>query len=579
MKDFGYDISNFTSVWPTFGSLEDVRRLISTAAALGIRVLMDLVPNHSSDQHPWFLSSRSSLTSPKRDWYVWRPAGADGGPPNNWRSMFCADAACSAWKLDKQTNQYYYHQFLEQQPDLNWRNPDLVQAMHDVMRFWLRLGVAGFRVDAFAYLLEDPQLRDEPVDPDWKGDPVSAGYEKLVHTRTENQPGMHDILQGMRAVLAEFGPDRMMIGEIYADKVVTEKDVISFYGSQSHPEFSMPFNMELVPFFGASFTSSSGSQNFRDAAALRQLVDSYDKRVPAWGQPNYVLGNHDNHRVRSRTGDSEALSRSLMVLLLTLRGTPTLYNGDEIGMRDGFVPAGKRQDPPCIINYTGGRCRDPERTPLQWTSDTPNGGFTGPNTVPWLPVSQDLVNINVAQQKLDSGSMLAMTKQMLHVREQSPSLHAGTYQSFECDPKVFCFFRRGADGTFVVVINLGKTAATIDATGANASITSGMVYVDSQAKSFNVAATLPQVQLKQLNLKSEQSLVIKVTQGGKQNPVLTPGAVAAIAVVTVLLVGAAVGIGIMLLLRLRKRNVGETYREMDPSSTGSAGSGNPDREP
>ena len=359
MADFGYDISNYTSVWPTFGTVDDVRSLVTVARQLGLRVLLDFVPNHSSDQHPWFVESRSGLDSPKRNWYVWRKGHPDSGdkarlPPSNWRSMFCFDVECSAWELDTTTGEYYYHQFLKEQPDLNWREPAVIEAMHEVMRFWLRLGVSGFRVDAFINLLEDEKLRDEPNDPAWPGDhPIAAGYEKLLHTRTENQDGMHLILRGMQKVLEEFGDDRMMVGEVYADKVVSEQDVMSYYGaSPEEPEFNMPFNFALVPFFGASFTATQGNQNFRNATALREIVDHYDAMVPAWAQPNYVLGNHDNRRVRSRIGGSESLARSLMVLLLTLRGTPTIYNGDEIGMLDGIVPPSRSQDPTCKVLFS-----------------------------------------------------------------------------------------------------------------------------------------------------------------------------------------------------------------------------------
>lgn len=271
MADFGYDVSNFTSIWPTFGTMADFDALLSAAKAVGLRIILDFVPNHTSDQHPWFLSSRSSRDSPYRDWYIWHDDGpapnstaaqsqqrerdhqherrqqegapssnnedarqqgpeptrttahtqaqranelspAGTVPPNNWRTMFCRDAACRGWTYDNVTTQWYYHCFLMQQPDLNWRNPAVVAAMHDVLRFWLRRGVDGFRVDAFASILEDSELRDEPVDPDWHGDPVADGYSKLLHTRTENQPGLHEIVRGFRQVLDEFGPDRMMIG-------------------------------------------------------------------------------------------------------------------------------------------------------------------------------------------------------------------------------------------------------------------------------------------------------------------------------------------------------------------------------
>ena len=523
MKDFGYDISNYTSVWPTFGNVEDVRRLVASAKKIGLRVLMDLVPNHSSDQHPWFQNSKSSKSAQKRDWYIWRRPAADGGPPNNWRSMFCFDSNCSAWQLDKVTGEYYYHQFLKEQPDLNWRNPEVVQAMHDVMRFWLRLGVSGFRVDAFINILEDPDLRNEPIDPSWHGDPVTAGYEKLIHTRTENQPGMHGIVQGMQSVLQEFGKDRMIVGEVYADQVTTEEDVMKFYGSKDKPEFNMPFNFVLVPFFGASFTSTTGSNNFRNATALRQTVDHYDSVVPSWAQPNYVLGNHDNRRVRSRVGGSEQLARSLMVLLLSLRGTPTIYNGDEMGMLDGYVPPGQRQDPPCLVNFTSGRCRDPERTPLQWTSQAPNAGFTGPDTHPWLPVSSSYKKINVETQLSNQSSFLSLTSKMLKLREESPGLNKGGYMSMSCpsldksnSESVFCYMRGDAksgdalgDGSdrFLILINLGTQRVEVDASNGDVSFGE---FANIEINSRDPCDRSQVQDMSKIVLEAEQSLVIRV---------------------------------------------------------------------
>lgn len=517
MADFGYDIANYTAVWPQFGTMDDMRSLLASATSLGLRILMDFIPNHSSSRHPWFLESRSSRTSAKRDWYVWRK-GVNGGPPNNWRTIFCKDVACSAWQLDGATGEYYYHQFLKEQPDLNWRNPQVVAAMHDAMRFWLRLGVSGFRVDAFPYLLEDPLLRDQPLDPTWDLDPIAAGYEKVLPTRTENQPGLHAILRGMQAVLGEFGPDRMMIGEVYEDAFVSRADVLSFYGTPSAPEFNMPFNMDLVTFFGGSFTEKGGigsQEALRNGTALARVVDAYEASLPPGAQPNYVLGNHDNRRVRTRVGGSERLARSLMLLLLTLRGTPTLYNGDEIGMLDGYVPPGRRQDPPCVVDYEGGRCRDPERTPLQWADPAAagaNAGFTAEGVVPWLPVSADAANTNVAQQLSDDGSMLAMTTRLLRLRAAARALHAGSYASIACEADaVFCYERRDGDGgdAYVVAINLGTDEVTVDATGGDAARRLGTVAIDSWRSASVTEGSV--VRLARLRLQQEQGLVVRLT--------------------------------------------------------------------
>jgi len=368
--------------------------------------------------------------------------------------MFCADKACSAWEWDSTRQQYYYHQFLVSQPDLNWRNPSVVSAMHDVMRFWLGLGVSGFRVDAFAYLLEDPELRDEPPDPDWYRPgggylhPVAEGYNALIHTRTENQEGLHELLRGLRAVANEFesgtgsakidggkGDDILLIGEVYADKVVTEENVVSFYGQNaSSPEFSVPFNMNLIGYFSRSCVPPADCTGgtFGNATSLRLLVDSYEASLPSWTQPNYVLGNHDNHRVRTRLGGSESAARCATALLLTLRGTPTIYNGDEFGQEDGFVPEGMRQDPPCKVDYYGSRCRDPERTPLQWTGDQgDNAGFTEPGVTPWLPVSDKYRSLNVENQQSNSSSMLRMVSELLSLRKAISQLNFGSYTSLD----------------------------------------------------------------------------------------------------------------------------------------------------
>eukprot|EP00049_Salpingoeca_infusionum_P014978 m.287042 g.287042 ORF g.287042 m.287042 type:complete len:660 (+) comp15787_c0_seq1:3243-5222(+) len=479
MADFGYDISNYTAIWPTFGTMQDFDNLMAAAKQIGMRVLMDFVPNHSSDQHPWFLESKSSLNNTKRDWYVWKNGTIDKDgtklPPNNWRTMFCKDANCYGWTYDNTTDQWYYHCFLSEQPDLNWRNPDVVEAMHNVLRFWLDKGVDGFRVDAFPNILEDPDFRDEPLDKDWHGDPVADGYGKLLHIYTENVDGLHDIVRGMRRVLQEYGEDKVLIGEIYADKVVTEEDVISYYGTQDAPEFSMPFNMELIGFFDYTGTFDPTVANDpRDAVKLRALVDEYMNGLPEWAQPNFVLGNHDVHRIASRLGD-DALTRVANMLLLTLRGTPTIYNGDEIGQLNGYVPQSQSQDPNCIANYTGLRCRDPERTPLQWNTLNTNANFSGDDVETWLPVSSNYMTTNVEHQMNDPISMFAQFKALLALRSAHSELNNGTYTTLDVivsdtdAPAVFAFARGDvhtstSHAIFVVLANLAKAPATVDAT-------------------------------------------------------------------------------------------------------------------
>ena len=484
-KDFGYDISDFKDVGEIYGTMKDFDKMMAAAKKLGLRIIMDLVPNHSSDEHKWFLESKSQKNNPKRDWYVWRPgkkdsAGKTVGPPNNWRTMFCMDEECSGWEYDAATDEYYYHCFLKGQPDFNWRNEELQAAYLDILRFWLRKGVDGFRVDAFAYMLEDPEFRDEPVDPNFKGDPVKDGYSKLIHTRTENIDGLHGLIQKMRDVLNEFGDDKMMIGEIYGDQVVSQEDVMSFYGkSESDPELSMPFNMNLLGFFGGGFVNidyKRGEEPWRSGKALMKMVSEYYSSIPSFGYPNNVLGNHDVHRVSSRL-KSVDLTKVATTILLTLRGTPTIYNGDEIGMTNGYVPEGRRQDPTCKVSYEGMRCRDPERTPLQWNAVDSNAGFTAADTIPWLPVSKDYVNVNVEAQQKDLNSMWHTVKNLLTIRQGSEVLNHGSYTdkyvgdvNNKHGHEELFIYQRISDWnggkkngiTFIIVNNLGVNAATFE---------------------------------------------------------------------------------------------------------------------
>ena len=485
-KDFGYDISDFKDVGKIYGTMKDFDHLMAEAKKLNLRIIMDLVPNHSSDEHEWFIESKSSKNNPKRDWYIWKEGKKDPntgkvGPPNNWRTMFCMNATCSGWTHDPTTDEYYYHCFLSGQPDFNWRNPDLQKAYLDILRFWLKKGVDGFRVDAFAYMLEDPEFRDEPIDPNFKGDPVKDGYSKLIHTRTENIDGLHDLIQKMRDVCNEFGDEKMMIGEIYGDQVVSQEDVMSYYGkSENEPELSMPFNMNLLGFFGGGFTDinyEKGKEPWRSGVALKKMVREYYDSIPSFGYPNNVLGNHDVHRVRSRLKSLDLL-KVATTILLTLRGTPTIYNGDEIGQKNGYVPDGKRQDPTCIVNYEGMRCRDPERTPIQWNTANANSGFTDASTVPWLPISEDYVNTNVEQQQNDEGSMLHMVKSLLNFRQSSTTLNHGDYtdeniNAIEGQANLFVYQRHSIDDAnvekgsneyphphdFIIVNNLGLEKA------------------------------------------------------------------------------------------------------------------------
>ena len=313
MADFGYDVADYTGIAAIFGTLEDFDALLRQAAERGLKILLDYVPNHTSDQHPWFTASRSSRGDHKRSWYLWHDAAADGGPPNNWLSNFGG----SAWEWDAATQQYYYHSFLKEQPDLNWRNPEVVAAMHEVLRFWLRRGVAGFRIDVLWLLIKDDQWRNNPPNPDYKQGMPLFHSQRPVYTadRPENQ----NIVAGLRAVVDEFD-DRVLIGELY----LPLERLVAYYGKDLKG-VQLPFNFQLL-------------RTPWDARGIADLIDRYEAALPFGGWPNWVLGNHDNPRIASRVGAAQA--RVAAMILLTLRGTPTLYYGDEIGMHNVPVPRG-----------------------------------------------------------------------------------------------------------------------------------------------------------------------------------------------------------------------------------------------
>ena len=395
MHDFGYDVANYTDIHPLFGTLEDFDRLLEETHRRGMKMILDLVPNHTSDEHPWFVESRSSRDNPKRDWYLWRDPAPGGGPPNNWLSHFGGPA----WTYDETTRQYYLHQFVKQQPDLNYRNPEVVAAILDVMRFWLDLGVDGFRVDVIGLMMKDPEFRDEPLNPEWNG---IKPFDSLKHVYTANLPEVHELIRQMRAVLDSYD-DRMMVGETYLPNDM----LMLYYGSADMLECHLPFNFQLIT---APW----------DAAGVRKMVDDYEAVLPPDAWPNWVLGNHDQHRLATRIGPEHA--RVANMLLLTLRGTPTCYYGDELGMENVPIPPEKIQDPPAInqpeIAHIVGR--DPERTPMQW-DDSPNAGFAAPDVQDlWLPLAPNYKEVNVANQLKDPRSFLSYFRKLLAYRNPHP---------------------------------------------------------------------------------------------------------------------------------------------------------------
>ncbi|MGB9631782.1 MAG: alpha-amylase family glycosyl hydrolase [Chloroflexaceae bacterium] len=432
MADFGYDVADYTGIDPRFGTMEDFDRLLAAAHAHGLKLLLDLVPNHTSDEHPWFRQSRSARDNPYRDWYIWRDPAPGGGPPNNWLSHFGGPA----WTFDPATGQYYLHLFDPKQPDLNWRNPAVRQAIYDVMRFWFRKGVDGFRVDVIWMLIKHPDLPDNPPDPNWT--PAQPPYRRLLRVYDQHQPEVHAVIREMRAVADEF-EDRVLIGEIY--KPVEE--LVTYYGANLD-EVHLPFNFNLI-------TLPEWS-----AAGVRDLVERYERALPPGAWPNWVLGNHDRSRIASRPGPT--LARVTHMLLLTLRGTPTLYYGDEIGMEDVPIPPERVVDPLGI--RVPGHGRDPVRTPMQW-DDGPGAGFT--RGEPWLPLAADARQRNVAAQRADPHSMLALVRHLLELRHASPALNAGSYRSVETgDPDVYAYLRARGPERLLIVLNFAERPCQLD---------------------------------------------------------------------------------------------------------------------
>jgi alpha-glucosidase len=431
MADFGYDIADYVGIDPLFGTMGDFAALIDAAHSAGLEVILDLVPNHTSDQHPWFIESRSARDNPKRDWYIWRDPSSDGGPPNNWMSEFGG----SAWAYDAATRQYYYHAFLAQQPDLNWRSPAVRQAIDEVMRFWLRKGVDGFRVDVIWHLIKDAAFRDNPPNPDFRaGQPP---HHSILPLHTTDQPEVHEVIAGMRRVVDEFDA-RVLIGEIY----LPPDRLVAYYGKDLAGAH-LPFNFALL----------SATWNAR---AIERIILDYEAALPPGAWPNWVLGNHDRPRVASRVGPDQA--RVAAMLLLTLRGTPTLYYGDEIGMRQVAIAAGQVCDP-FEKNVPGiGVGRDGCRTPMQWDA-TPYAGFS--TSPPWLPVADDFVHENVVNLDADFRSILNLYKALIDLRKKLPQLQFGDYVPIAAQGDLLLYRRGSGRESIVVALNLGAEPVSL----------------------------------------------------------------------------------------------------------------------
>ena len=430
MADFGYDVADYCGVDQRFGTLADFDDLLAQAHARGIKVLLDFVPNHTSDLHSWFIESRSARDNPKRDWYLWRDRARDGGPPNNWISDFGGPA----WEWDEATGQFYYHAFLKEQPDLNWRHPAVRTAMYDAMRFWFDRGVDGFRIDVLWHLIKAPDFPDNPANPDYR--PTMGEMHRVLQRHSADQPEVHEIAADMRAIADDYGAtergERVLIGEIYLPV-----DRLMHYYGRDQAGVHLPFNFQLV------------EAPWR-ARALATLIANYEAALPPGGWPNWVLGNHDRSRVATRLGQAQA--RVAAMLLLTLRGTPTLYYGDELGLADVAIPRAMVRDPRELREPGLDLGRDPVRTPMPWDGSE-YAGFTAAK--PWLPLNADWPSRNVARMTEEPHSILTLYRRLLAIRRAHSALSIGDFALLDSEGDVLAYRRGHGAEQLIVALNLG----------------------------------------------------------------------------------------------------------------------------
>lgn len=416
--DWGYDVSDYCDVHPELGDLDTLENLVAEAGRRGIRILLDIVPNHTSDQHAWFVDSRSSRTAEHRDWYVWADGRGDG-PPNNWASVFGGPA----WTLDEQTGQYYLHNFLPEQPDLNWWNPAVWDAFDDILRFWFDRGIAGFRIDVAHGIVNDRELRDDPPD--------TTGHDPrgIAPVYSMNRPEVHDVFRRWRKICEEYEPARLLVGETHVlDPVV----MASYYGQGDELQLAFNFAFVYAPF---------------DAASLRDVVEQTEAAIPALGWPVWTLSNHDVVRFPTRWCDGdEAKARCALLALLALRGTPFLYYGDELGLEQQDVPEAAQKD------MAG---RDGARTPMPW-SDEQGRGFTRAGMEPWLPLG---TGPTVAGQRDDPRSILSLCRDLLALRRERSDLRQAPYASLPSPEGVWAWSR---GERYAAAVNLGEDEAVVD---------------------------------------------------------------------------------------------------------------------
>ncbi|MDA0165265.1 alpha-amylase family glycosyl hydrolase [Solirubrobacter ginsenosidimutans] len=421
MADFGYDVADYCDVDPVFGTLADLDALIAACHARDIKLVLDWVPNHSSDQHPWFKESRSSRENPKRDWYTWRD-GKDGGPPNDWESVF---KACGpAWTLDETTGQYYLHSFMPEQPDLNWENPEVVAAMHDTLRFWMDRGVDGLRLDAIAKIAKDPLLRDQ---------------EGASRRHDEDWESIHEHLRGIRRVIDEYD-DRMLVGEVALQDL---HRVVGYLESGDQLHLAHNF-----VFIDQAWDADTYATSIADFEALAEEA--------AW--PAWFLSNHDNPRPATRfdhDGLGAQRARAILVMLYALRGTPFIFQGEELGLPNATIPADR------IVDVDG---RDPERAPIPWTPEAPGHGFTTAADA-WLPFVDDALTLNAQTQAEDPDSTLQLARAIARLRAKSPTLQTGAQQPYDAGPDILAWTREGEDERLLVAVNFSDRELPLQVEG------------------------------------------------------------------------------------------------------------------
>jgi alpha-glucosidase len=433
MADFGYDISDYTDVHPLFGTLADFDRLLREAHARQIKVIVDWVPNHTSDRHPWFLESRSARDTDKRDWYVWRDSAPDGGPPNNWKSAF--PAVGRAWTFDEATSQWYLHSFMAEQPDLNWDNPEVQEAMFDTLRFWLSRGVDGFRIDVAHKIGKDPELGDNPPDID-----ESTAFG-AARRHDEDWPSTHDRMRLIRKVLEEYD-DAMAVGEVY---ILDQERLVRYVNTGDELHLAHNFVFVHQPWEVRSF---------------REVISEWFELATEQAWPAWFLNNHDSSRVATRFGEDDrgaARARLAGMLTLTLRGTPFVYQGEELGLPDVPVP------PERTVDVDG---RDPQRAPFPWEAPSeagPGAGFS--NAEPWLPVTPDAEQVNARRQSDDEGSTLSFYRRLIRLRRDNRALSLGDFELIDVPDEVLAYVREGDGRRFLVALNFAGAPIVFDAAG------------------------------------------------------------------------------------------------------------------